>query len=221
VSVSRPRGFTLLEILVALVVFGIFSVLAYAGLMRLLDGRARLVEEQRVWQALSQVFLRISDDVAHARSRTVRDVSGFTLPAFIGRPYDPRPLGEPSLEITRGGELNYGAGIQSDLRRVAYRLKEGRLMRLTWPVLDRGPVTVPLEAPLLEGVEAFELRYYSGSGSGIGGGIGVGGGSGSGGGAVLNTWPPAGRIEDLPRAVEVTLEVKGVGSFKRLFLVNR
>jgi general secretion pathway protein J len=194
---------------VALLVFAIFSVLAYAGLSRLLDTRARLTEEQRVWQALSQVFLRISDDVAHARSRTVRDVGGFTLPAFIGRPYDSRALGEPSLEITRGGELNYGAGIQSDLRRVAYRLKEGRLFRLTWPVLDRGPVTAPLEAPLLEGVEAFELRYHSGSASGVGSG------------ALPNTWPPAGRIDDLPRAVEVTLEVKGVGSFKRLFLVNR
>ena len=206
---NRFSGVTLIELLVALLVFAIFAVLAYAGLSRLLDTRARLTEEQRVWQSLSQVFLRISDDVAHARSRTVRDVAGFTLPAFIGRPYDSRALGEPSLEMTRGGELNYGGGVQSDLRRVAYRLKEGRLFRLTWPVLDRGPVTVPLEAPLLEGVEAFELRYHSGSGSGVGSG------------ALPNTWPPAGRIDDLPRAVEVTLEVKGVGSFKRLFLVNR
>lgn len=199
----RLRGFTLIELLVALLVFGIFSVLAYAGLARLLDGRVRLADEQRVWQTLSQVFLRISDDVAHARARTVRDASGFTLPAFVGRPFDPRPLGEPSLEITRGGELNYGKGVQSDLRRVAYRLKEGRLVRLTWPVLDRGPVTAPLEAPLLDGVETFELRYHGGTA------------------AQLDTWPPAGRVDDLPRAVEVTLVVKGVGSFKRLFLVNR
>jgi general secretion pathway protein J len=200
---ARLSGFTLIELLVALVIFGIFTSLAYAGLGRLLDSRARLSDEQRVWQALSQVFSRVSDDVAHARSRTVRDVSGFTLPAFVGRPFDPRALAEPSLEMTRGGELNYGAGIQSDLRRVAYRLKEGRLVRLTWPVLDRGPVTAPLEAPLLDGVETFELRYHGGSG------------------AALDTWPPAGRIDDLPRAVEVTLEVKGIGSFKRVFLVNR
>jgi len=200
---TRLSGVTLIELLVALLVFGIFSVLAYAGLTRLLDSRARLADEQRVWQTLSQVFSRISDDVAHARSRTVRDVGGFTLPAFVGRPFDPRALAEPSLEMTRGGELNYGGGVQSDLRRVAYRLKEGRLARITWPVLDRGPVTAPLEAPLLDGVETFELRYHGGSG------------------AAPDTWPPAGRIDDLPRAVEVTLAVKGVGSFKRLFLVNR
>ena len=200
----RALGVTLIELLVALLIFGIFSVLAYAGLSRLLDGRARLADEQRVWQALSTVFLRISDDVAHARGRTVRDVSGFTLPAFVGRPFDPRPLAEPSLEFTRGGVLTYGKGVQSDLRRVAYQLKDGRLVRMTWPVLDRGPVTKPLEAPLLEGVEAFELRYYAPTGS-----------------ATLPTWPPAGQVNDPPRAVEVTLEVKGVGSFKRLFLVSR
>ncbi len=200
----RSLGVTLIELLVALLIFGIFSVLAYAGLSRLLEGRARLADEQRVWQTLSQVFLRISDDVAHARGRTVKNVSGFTLPAFIGRPFDPRPLAEPSLEITRGGVLTYGQGVRSDLRRVAYQLKEGRLVRMTWPVLDRGPVTAPLEAVLLEGVEAFELRYYGGSTS-----------------ATLQTWPPAGQVGILPQAVEVTLEVKGLGSFKRLFLVNR
>ena len=58
-----PRGFTLIELLVALLIFGIFSVLAYSGLTRLLDGRARLNEQQRVWQQLGQVFMRISDDV--------------------------------------------------------------------------------------------------------------------------------------------------------------
>jgi len=201
---ARGSGFTLIELLVALVIFGIFSTLAYAGLGRLLDGRARLSDEQRVWQDLSQTFLRLSDDLAHARPRPVRDVSGFNLPAFVGREYDSRALADPSLELTRGGELNYGDGVKSDLRRVAYQLKEGRLLRLTWPVLDRAPVTVPLEAPLLPDVETFELRFRGDRGE------------------VLGTWPTAGRgIDALPAAVEVTLAVKGVGSFKRVFAVNR
>jgi general secretion pathway protein J len=202
---GRLSGFTLIELLVALLIFGIFAVLAYAGLGRLLDNRGRLTEEQRIWQGLSQVFLRISDDVAHARPRGVRDAGGvISLPAFVGRPFDPRALAEPSLELTRGGELNYGGGSRSDLRRVAYRLKEGRLLRLTWPVLDRAPVSVPLEAPLLGDVETFELRYYGPSGESV------------------DTWPTAASGIDVPpRAMEVTLALKGVGRFKRLFLVNQ
>jgi len=196
-------GFTLIELLVALVIFGIFAVFAYAGLSRLLESRERLTEEQRVWQGLSQAFLRISDDVAHARSRAVRDAGGFDLRAFVGRPFDSRALAEPSLELTRGGELNYGGAPRSDLRRVAYRLKEGRLVRITWPVLDRAPVTEPLEAPLLADVEIFELRFYGDSGQSV------------------ETWPTATSGPDVPRAMEVTLAVKGLGRFKRLFLVNQ
>jgi general secretion pathway protein J len=201
----KVRGFTLIELLVALLIFGIFSVLAYSGLSRLLDGRTRLADEQRNWQALAQVFLRISDDVAHARARGVRDEAGFAvLPPFVGRPYDPRALAEPSLELTRGGELKYGVTAESDLRRVAYRLKDGQLLRITWPVLDRAPTTKPLEAPLIGNVEAFEVRFSDTNAN------------------TVTTWPPGGANPNSPPpAIEVSLAVKGMGSFKRLFLVNR
>jgi len=199
------RGFTLLELLVALLIFGIFSALAYTSLSRLLDGRARLADEQRNWQQLAQVFLRISDDVAHARLRGARNEAGTAVLApFVGRPYDSRALGEPSLELTRGGEPKYGDAPESDLRRVAYRLKEGELLRITWPALDRAPVSKPLEAPLIANVETFEVNIFDSSGK------------------TANTWPPAGAAaSELPPAIEVTLAVKGMGKFKRLFLVNR
>jgi general secretion pathway protein J len=204
----KPRGFTLIELLVALLIFGIFSLLAYTGLSNIPDRRTRLGEEQRNWQALAQVFLRISDDVAHARPRAVRDEAGISLiPPFVGRPYDSRALGEPSLELTRGGELKYGVAAESDLRRVAYRLKDGQLLRITWPVVDRAPTTKPLEAPLLANVDTFEVRFFTG------------------GGANTNTvtnWPSGGANANAPPpAIEVSLTVKGMGSFKRIFLVNK
>jgi general secretion pathway protein J len=201
---ARARGFTLIELLVALVVFAIFSVLAYTGLSRLLDGRTRLNDEQRVWQQLSQVFLRISDDAAHARPRGVRDVAGIVLlPPMEGRPYDSRALAEPSLELTRGGELNYTTAAESDLRRVAYRLREGKLYRITWPVLDRSPVTTPLETPLIAEVESFEVRFVDIAGN------------------TTPNWPPPGSPAALPPGIQVTLKLKGMDPFKRLFLVNR
>ena len=202
----KARGFTLIELLVALLIFGIFSMLAYTGLSNILDRRTRLGEEQRNWQALAQVFLRISDDVAHARQRTVRDEAGINaLAPFVGRPYDSRALGEPSLELTRGGEMKYGVAAESDLRRVAYRLKDGQLLRITWPVVDRAPTTKPLEAPLLTNVESFEVRFFTGAS-----------------GDTAANWPSAGANPNAPPpAIEVSLAVKGMGSFKRLFLVNK
>ncbi len=226
-ATRRDAGVTLIELLVALLVFGVFAVMAYGGLTRILETRARLAAEQRVWEDLSIAFLRLGDDLANARVRKVRDVGGFSLPSFIGRPYDSRALGEPSLEFTRGGELHYGDGVQSDLRRVAWQLRDARLYRITWPVLDRAPTTRPLESEMLANVETFELQYQGG-GQGASQATAAAQVPGSMAsplqGSAGQTWPPlalgpAGA--DLPAAVEVTLAVKDAGRFRRVFLVNR
>ena len=53
-------------------------------------------------------------------------------------------------------------------------------------------------------METFELRFYDQTG------------------VPVDTWPTATSGPDVPpRAMEVTLEVKGLGRFKRLFLVNQ
>src|SRR5437868_2538676 len=98
------RGFTLLEVLVAVAVFSVFSVLAYAGVTRIIEGRDRVEAERERWRTLTLAFAQMEDDLAQARPRSVRDTTGLNpLPAFAGQPVDPRPLGDPSIEFTRGG----------------------------------------------------------------------------------------------------------------------
>jgi general secretion pathway protein J len=212
-SIPRAPGFTLIELLVAVAIFGLLSVTAYAGLNRLLDERVDLEREREYWRDLSLMFVRLADDLAHARERTVRDQAGIDkLPALRGQPTDPRALGEPELELTRGGEPNYGGGRRSDLRRIAWRLREGKLERLTWPVLDRGPVTAPIESPVLGGVEAFELRFLAPTGSASTHWPALGSAAAAPGGAP--------NLSLMPRAVEVSVTMKGRARYTRLFLVG-
>jgi general secretion pathway protein J len=105
------------------------------------------------------------------------------------------------VEFTRGGVLTFGDGARSDLQRVAYRLVDGTLQRLTWPVLDLGPQTVPAETPLLNDVEEFRVRFYAPAG------------------AWLDVWPQ-GISDPLPHGVEVKMTLKGRGEFIRFFLIN-
>lgn len=199
---KHDRGFTLLELLVAIGIFALISAIAYGSLTRLMVDRERLEAEHNFWRSLSLTFARLEEDLSQARERSVRDVIGFTQPAFRGQPTDTRSTGAPSVEFTRGGVLTFSDGARSDLQRVAYRLVDGTLKRLTWPVLDLGPQTVPLETPILSNVEEFRVRFYAPAG------------------AWLDLWPAQGINEILPRGVEVKMTLKGRGEFTRLFLVN-
>lgn len=196
------RGFTLLELLVAIGIFVLISAIAYGSLTRLMADRQRLEVEQDFWRGLSLTFARFEEDLGQARERSVRDAIGFPQPAFRGQPTDTRAVAAPSLEFTRGGVLTLSDGARSDLQRVGYRLDDGTLKRLTWPVLDLGPQTEAVETPLLEDVEEFRVRFFAPAG------------------AWLDLWPAEGITEVLPRGVEVKLILKGRGEFTRLFLVN-
>jgi general secretion pathway protein J len=198
----RQRGLTLLELVVAIAVFAIFSAVAYGGLIRLLDNRARVDAERVYWRDLSLAFVRLERDFSLARNRPIRDNDGGSKPAFEGQPTDPRALGDPNVEFTRGGIL-VPNGFTADLQRIGYRFADGKLLRLTWPVLDRAPLTKAQSTPLLHDVDDFEVRFYQD-------------------GAWIDRWPPLGTntFLPLPRAVEITLTLKGRGMYKRVFLVG-
>ena len=198
---KNTRGLTLLELLVAISIFAIISAMAYGGLARVLQDRDRLEVGHEFWRGLSLTFARLEEDLSQARSRTVRDIMGFSQAALRGQPTDTRAMGSPSLEFTRGGVLTFDAGARSDMQRVGYRLVDGTLQRLLWPVLDQAPQTKPLELPLLNHVEEFHVRFYSSSG------------------VWLDLWPPQGSNDPL-RGVEIKLTLTGRGEFTRLFLVN-
>jgi general secretion pathway protein J len=212
------RGFTLLELLVAIGVFALFSTMAYGGLMQILESRDRVDVERTYWTGLARAFLRIEDDLLHARERSVRSVSGTPLPALQGQPTDTRAVADPPLEFTRGGVITLSEGARSDLQRVAYKFEDGRLWRLTWPVLDRAPTTKPQETVLLEDVEDFQARFF--------GGVPVAGAQAAAPVAAAPpsaqaTWPPTGgSLTVLPQAVELTIKLRGRGELRRVFLVN-
>ena len=197
------RGFTLLEILIAMATFAIFSVLAYGSLGRLLDTRDRIAGEREFWRTLALAFTQIEDDLSVARARTVRDPYGNTLPALRGVSVDSRGQGDAFLVLTRGGRLVVGDMPYSDLVRVGYKLEDKTLSRLTWSELDQAPQSKPIATPLLDGVTQLVVRYYFAPTK-----------------SWANSWPPDGQPKLLPSAVEITLTIESRGQFQRLLRVN-
>ena len=205
---ARTAGFTLLEVLVAVGIFALFSAMAYGSLLRILDTRDRLETERDFWRTLSLSLMLVEEDLAQARPRTVRGKDGQLRRAFLGQPVDSRALGEPSLEFTRGGQAVLGDGARSDMQRVGYQLRDGTLSRLVWPALDQPLVSEPRAAPLLEHVEELRLRFYAQPGG------------------WTNAWPAITQTgtppvtNALPAAVEMTLKIEGRGEIVRIFQVK-
>jgi general secretion pathway protein J len=199
--ITRSRGFTLLEILIALAIFALLAVMAYSGLSSVL--RTREITDARA-DALNQLVMAnrlLARDLEQVVPRPIRDEYGDTQPPLLGG----STIGR-IIELTRGGWRNPAGQLRSTLQRVAYRVDEESLIREYWVTLDRAQESEPLEQTLLDGVQSVTLRFLDDK-------------------QTWHTeWPPLGLNEadnagelNLPLATEVTLEIEGWGEIRWLF----
>ena len=195
----KARGFTLLELLIALSVFSILSVMAYGGLRMVLDAKARTEAQANRLVELQTAFTFMERDFELAVGRSVRDSFGERQPAMSGG-----GIGVAVVELTRSGYRNPTGATRSTMQRVGYKLADGTISRLTWAMLDQPNLSEAFERPLLKGVKKLELRYLDKTNS------------------WQPDWPPSRGTSDaslLPKAVELTVELEGMGSVKRVFRV--
>lgn len=192
---SAANGFTLLELLVALIVFAVMSTVAYSGLNQIFAVRERIETENRKWRELTLVLGRMEEDIAQAISRPVRDSFGTLRAPLQGHP---QLVGEDdaNLSLVRMG-AGGSTGIAADLTRVGYRLREGRLELLLWPALDLPPRTGPNVHVLLSDIKAFELAFMNEQG------------------IWESKWEPADN-KALPRAVQWILTLSSGEKIRRL-----
>ncbi|MFO1324803.1 MAG: type II secretion system minor pseudopilin GspJ [Burkholderiales bacterium] len=177
---NRHRGFTLVEALLALAIFGVIAVLAYRATAALTDGEARLSSEAARWRTLEALFTRFEADIRQAVPRSVR--AGATREAaWLGTTYD----GQSALVFSRAGS-EFAPEPGPAGQRVGYRLRGGAIELAFWPQPDHTDAAVPVVYPLVADVATFELEYLTRDGY------------------WRNRWPLLGE-EDIPRAVRLTL----------------
>jgi general secretion pathway protein J len=195
------RGFTLLEILVAVAIFAIVGVLAFTGYGELTRQAERLEESAARTRAIQKAMHRIVQDFASLEARPVRDPLGDNIqPALLA---DARK--EQLAEFTHSGWSNPAGVPRSTLQRVAYTLEDGKLTRNYWLMLDRTLATEPVRVLLLDRVKSVNLRFMTSSRRFTDQWPALGGGP---------VGPNAARA--LPIAVEVTLELEDWGKLTRL-----
>jgi general secretion pathway protein J len=190
---SRPCGFSLVELLVALAVFATMAALAYGGLDSVARTRAELGRKQVAFQGLMRSVGLLERDLRAAVARPVRGNYGEPLPALVGA--------GSHIEFTRTGFANPQAEPRSNLERVLYEFDDDAIKRGAYPVLDRAPGTAPKLTTLRSNVDTFSLRYLDA------------------GNRWSEIWPPPGAgsadapelLAQLPRAVEFRIGTSEYG----------
>ncbi|MBB3346433.1 type II secretion system minor pseudopilin GspJ [Sphingomonas sp. BK069] len=192
-SARRDAGFTLVEVMIALMIFGMIAAAGVALLA--FSVRAQGASEIALDDtgALSRLSSILTADLAQAQDRNTRDVNGVLLPAFSG---DAAAM--PLLRLVRAGWSNPDQAPRAELQKVEYRLAGDGLERVAYPALDGAAALPP--ALLLDRVRTVQLRFrYRGAWS--------------------DTWQGNPRVA-LPQAVELVVTRADSRLYRLLFLVG-
>lgn len=123
------RGFTLIEIMIALIVFAILAMITSSVLVQTLHIQERVNAHNDDTVKLELTLSLLQQDTTHFISRAVRGNEMHLFPSIIAQP--------TYIEFTRGGILNPLATEQrSELARVAYVCENHQLIRRVWQQLD-------------------------------------------------------------------------------------
>ena len=194
---GTTRGFTLLELLVAIAIFSVLGLGAYQMLQTVVAGNDRVRATSEAAIDLGLTLSILQRDFSQFVPRPVRDQYGEPVPPLM---FDHEGY---VVEFTRGGWSNPAGHRRSRLQRVAYRIDydEGTLTRDYWKVLDRAGDSEPVSQLLLNGITDFRVTGVADDSV---------------------AYPESGHELDQERrvatvGVAVAVAIQGVGEIERLF----
>ena len=193
------RGYTLIEVIVALAVFAILATLSGTVLVQAFNTRTHLAEETSRLNNLQLATTLIRRDAAQMVERAIRGTEGHLFPPFVGE--------SNYLEFTRSGVVNPNAVVLSSaLKRVALLCSKKQLIRRSWISLDGPTHSDYQDKVLLDNLQACSIAYLSRSRQ------------------ILNEWRPYAvqqnqKKEPLPTAIQLTLGLEHLGNLSLLFII--
>lgn len=182
------RGLTLIELLVAIVIFSLLGLMAYRAVYSATESQKRLSEEYATWQRISRAISRVETELAQIGARSSEQIVS----------------AKTALDVT--------ASDNGNLRLVYWRMDDNQGARLSgleyadqtlsllrWKSGDASQT--PERNILLTGVTSFTLNYAAQNDSNW-----------------RTSWPvsPA-RKAEIPTGIRLEMEVNGIGRITRVF----
>jgi general secretion pathway protein J len=193
------KGYTLMEVLIALSVFAILTVVTSTAMYNAYNTRARVNEQADKLNSLQLAMTVIGRDTKQIIERTIKGEDMVTIPAYIGD--------DNYTEFTRDGMVNPNSSEKrSTLKRVAYLCRDEQLIRRSWAVLDSPKRKQYNDKILLDNLFHCSMSYITRSRQ------------------ILDEWR-AGAVqqnqkkEPLPVALQLDLNIKNWGKMQLRFII--
>ena len=190
------KGFTLVEMLVALAIFGLVSAAGVTVMRFTVDNQAVVRAHTDRIGAFQRTRAILKADLAQAAPRRTRGQDGRpTRESFYGASGD-RP--GVLLRLARRGWDNPGAEPRASVQYVEYRMIDGRLERSARPELDGAPLGTP--QVLIDRLQSASVAFLW-----------------------RGQWIenlPGGGEDALPQAVRLDMAIEGIGAVSQLFVVT-
>lgn len=204
----RPKlasGFTLIEVMLAMVITAFIALLAYSGLNVAMTAATQHEQQARQLADLQLPLTIIERDIRHAVSRPIIDEFNEVLPAFKGD-----TVSDYFLLLTRRAWDNPRGLPRGDIQRVRYSLENEELWRESWSVLDRVSDDEGMHRTrLLTGVVNLELNFLEGGNAEAS--------QSPLGGTWVDSWE---KKTELPLALELKFALENLGDIRRVFSIS-
>lgn len=196
-SYKTVKGFTLLEVIIAVAIFAVLSLASFNIFNMVLKSDDFSQEKSSRINELQKAFLIIERDITQITQRGMRKEGEVAGEAFLHTEESNLISEEQALSFVRNGWVNPGYLIpRSDVQAVAYQLKEGVLERLHFNFVDAVVGQEPKVRALLTGVIELNFEYFDGK-----------------------KWQETFSPKNLPLAIAMEVELEDYGLIRRQFLV--
>ncbi len=209
---ASQKGFTLAELMIALLVFAFVASIGVYTLRLGAEAREQLEETEKNVRDLELMRVVLKNDLLQMTPRPVRDEFGERVDQwFFGG--DAHPISRTNSEETllisfvRGGWINPEAKEpRSSLQYVEYIAREKQLVRRVRPFLDAARNQPTAERILLDDLSEIGMEFLRGELRGR-----------------LDwddAWPASGSTAPVPQAIALTIANQRYGQLRFLFLIN-
>ena len=196
----NAKGFTLIEILVAIFLASLIVILVFSGLSTSLSMNEKTLNRSNLLSQITLTDKIIKRDLLHALDRKARDERGDELDS----PLFGETLLNEGIFLAFSIHTPIKDNSQGALKWVEYSKEGTQIIRSEYSYADKVLDSLKHTSILLESVDSLDLKFFNQ-------------------GSFTEVWPPQEMVEfsELPQMIEISFKFKLYGDIFRRYLLTK